>query len=157
PLHALVQPRRSPRTRDGRHARRQMTGRLGALHHRAYRNVWLARAASSIGDALIFVAFAFAVLRLGGSASQLGLLIAVGTVIRLVLLVFAGVYADRMPRQVVMLSSDIVRGAVQGVMAILLITHHATLWQLGLTFAIHSAAAAFFGPASDGLTPQLVP
>ncbi|HEV8459497.1 MAG TPA: MFS transporter [Gaiellaceae bacterium] len=134
-----------------------MTSRFGPLRRRAYRNVFLARAASSIGDALIFVAFAFAVLRLGGSASQLGLLLALGTVIRLVLLVFAGVYADRMPRQLVMLSSDIVRGAVQGVMALLLITHHATLWQLGLSFAIHSAASAFFGPASDGLTPQLVP
>ena len=134
-----------------------MTSRFGPLRRHAYRNVFLARAASSIGDALVFVALAFAVLRLGGSASQLGLLIAVGTVIRLVLLVVAGVYADRLPRQLVMLSSDVVRGVAQGVMAFLLISGHATLWQLGLTYSINSAASAFFGPASDGLTPQLVP
>lgn len=134
-----------------------MTGRLGPLRHRGYRNVFLARGASSIGDALIIVASAFAVLRLGGSASQLGFLIALGTVIRLVLLVVAGVYADRLPRQLVMLSSDLVRGVTQAVIAALLITGHAAIWQLGLGFAIHSAASAFFGPASDGLTPQLVP
>jgi MFS family permease len=119
--------------------------------------VWLARGASSIGDALIFVAFAFAVLRVGGSPSQLGLLLAIGTVVRLLLLLVAGVWADRLPRQVVMLTTDVIRGAVELVLAVLLIAHHATLWQLGLGFAIHSGASAFFGPASDGLVPQLVP
>ena len=34
--------------------------RLGPLRHRAYRLVWLARATSSFGDRLIFIAFAFA-------------------------------------------------------------------------------------------------
>ena len=131
--------------------------RLGPLRHRDYRYVWLGRAASSIGDALVVVAFAFAVLESGGSPSQLGLLLAIGTVVRLVLLLAAGVWADRLPRQLVMLTADGVRGVVETVIAVLLITHHATLWQLGLAFSIHSAAAAFFGPASDGLTPQLVP
>ena len=129
----------------------------GPLRHRAYRYVWLARGSSSIGDALIFVAFAFAVLRIGGSPSQLGLVLALGTVVRLVLLLVAGVWADRLPRQVVMLTSDAIRGAVETVIAVLLITHHATLWQLGLGYAVHGAASAFFGPASDGLVPQLVP
>jgi MFS family permease len=131
--------------------------RLGPLRHRAYRFVWLARATSSVGDRLIFIAFAFAVLHVGGSATELGLIIAAGTLTRVVLLLVGGVWADRLPRQLVMLVTDGIRGVVELGLALLLITGHATIWQLTLGFVLHSAAASFFGPASDGLVPQLVP
>jgi MFS family permease len=119
--------------------------------------VWLGRAASSIGDRLIFIAFAFAVIHVGGKATDLGLFLAAGTVVRIVFLLAGGVWADRLPRQLVMLTADGVRGSVEVVMALLLITNHATLWQLTAAYVIHSAAESFFGPASDGLVPQLVP
>ena len=131
--------------------------RLGPLRHRAYRLVWLGRATSSFGDRLIFIAFAFAVLHVGGSASQLGLILGLGTAVQVVLLLVGGVWADRLPRQLVMLTTDGVRGAVETVLAVLLITGHAALWQLAAGYMLHSAAASFFGPASDGLVPQLVP
>ena len=131
--------------------------RLGPLRHRAYRLVWLGRATSSIGDRLIFVAFAFAVLHVGGSATQLGLILGAGTLVRVVLLLAGGVWADRLPRQLVMLVTDGLRGAVELAVALLLITGHATVWQLLVGYLLHSAAASFFGPASDGLVPQLVP
>jgi MFS family permease len=119
--------------------------------------VWLGRAASSIGDRLIFIAFAFAVIHVGGKATDLGLFLAAGTVVRIVFLLAGGVWADRLPRQLVMLTADGVRGSVEVVMALLLITNHATLWQLTAAYVIHSAAESFSGPASDGLVPQLVP
>jgi MFS family permease len=131
--------------------------RLGPLRHRAYRLVWLGRATSSIGDQLIFVAFAFAVLHVGGSASDLGLILGGGTLVRVVLLLVGGVWADRLPRQLVMLATDGLRGGVELAVALLLITGHATLWQLTAGYLLHSAGASFFGPASDGLVPQLVP
>lgn len=131
--------------------------RRGPLRHRAFRNVFLARSASSVGDALIFIAFAFAVLRVGGSATQLGLLLALGTVVRLLLVLVAGVWADRLPRQLVMLTADVLRAGVELPMGALLVTHHATLWELAVAYAIHSGASAFFDPASSGLVPQLVP
>ncbi len=119
--------------------------------------MWLGRAASSVGDRLIFVAFAFAVLHVGGSASQLGLILGAGTLVRVVLLLAGGVWADRLPRQLVMLATDGVRGIVELLLALLLISGHATVWQLTVGYVLHSAAASFFGPASDGLVPQLVP
>jgi len=131
--------------------------RLGPLRHRAYRLVWLGRATSSFGDRLIFIAFAFAVLHVGGGASDLGLILGAGTLVRVVLLLAGGVWADRLPRQLVMLTTDGIRGALELVLALLLISGHATLWQLTAGYVIHSAAASFFGPASDGLVPQLVP
>ncbi len=131
--------------------------RLGPLRHRAYRLVWIGRATSSVGDRLIFIAFLFAVVHVGGSASDLGLILGGGTLVRVVLLLVGGVWADRLPRQLVMLTTDALRGAVELVLAVLLIAGHATLWQLTVGFMLHSAAESFFGPASDGLVPQLVP
>jgi hypothetical protein len=56
-----------------------------------------------------------------------------------------------------MLASDAVRGAVQAVLAILLLSGYARVWELGLGAAIFAAAQAFFGPASTGLLPEIVP
>ena len=131
--------------------------RLGPLRHRAYRLVWIGRATSSVGDRLIFIAFAFAILHVGGSASDLGLILGGGTLVRVLLLLAGGVWADRLPRQLVMLTTDAIRGAVELVLAILLLTGHATIWQLTVGFLVHNAAESFFDPASDGLVPQLVP
>jgi len=103
------------------------------------------------------IAFAFAVLHVGGSATELGLVLALGTLVRVAFILAGGVWADRLPRQLVMLTADGIRGVVETALAVLLITGHATLWQLAAGFVVHSAAASFFGPASDGLVPQLVP
>jgi hypothetical protein len=101
--------------------------RLGPLRHRAYRLVWIGRATSSVGDRLIFIAFAFAVLHVGGSASDLGLILGAGTLVRVILVLAGGVWADRLPRQVVMLTADATRGAVELALAILLIAGQAAL------------------------------
>lgn len=130
---------------------------LGPLRHRAYRLVWIGRATSSVGDRLIFIAFVFAVLHVGGSGSELGLILGGGTLVQVVLLLAGGVWADRLPRQLVMLTTDALRCGVELMLAVLLIAGHATLWQLTVGFMVHSAAESFFDPASDGLVPQLVP
>ena len=55
-----------------------------------------------------------------------------------------------------MMISDLVRAAAQGLVALLLLTHAAHIWQLALLFAIYGAAEAFFRPAVGGLVPQIV-
>ena len=57
----------------------------GILGEREFRLLWLARTLSAIGDALVPVATAFAVLEIG-SASDLGLVLAAAIVSRVVLL-----------------------------------------------------------------------
>jgi MFS family permease len=55
-----------------------------------------------------------------------------------------------------MMTSDVVRGAAQGVAAALLLTGHATVWRLVACGAVYGAAEAFFRPALLGLVPQVV-
>jgi predicted MFS family arabinose efflux permease len=67
-----------------------------------------------------------------------------------------GVWADRLPRQLVMLTSDGIRAAVQATLATLLITGHAQLWHLVVGAVVYSFADGFFIPASGALIPQTV-
>jgi len=78
------------------------------------------------------------------------------TVPRLVFILAGGVWADRLPRQQVMLAADVIRGAVQVGFAILLLSGNAQLWHLAAGAAVIGAASAFFVPASSGLIPQVV-
>ena len=71
-------------------------------------------------------------------------------------MLIGGVWADRLPRQRVMLASDLVRGATQAVVAVLLLTGSATLWELIVLSAVYGVAEAFFRPAAAGLVPATV-
>jgi len=131
-------------------------GRLGALAEPQFRLLWIGQAASAAGDALIFVAVAFAVIRVGGSAADLGIVFAAFTVSNVALVLAGGVWADRLPRQLVMVACDVVRGVAEVVLALLLISGAAQVWHIALGAAVIGGAGAFFGPASLGLIPQTV-
>ena len=111
---------------------------------------------SLFGDALTGVALAFAVLDLTGSPTDLGYVFAAKTVPLVTFLLVGGVFADRLPRRAVMLAADVVRLGTQGSVALLVLTHHAQLWELVILQALSGTATAFFNPASTGLTPLTV-
>jgi MFS family permease len=127
-----------------------------ALEERDFRMLWLGQTGSAIGDALVGVALAFAVLELGGSASALGIVFAAFSIPRVVLTLAGGVWSDRLPRRQVMLACDVVRAGAQAVVAPLLITGSAELWHVVALAAVMGSASAFFQPASTGLMPQIV-
>lgn len=129
---------------------------LAALQEPLFRRVWLARTASSFGDALIPVALAFAVLGLRNSASDLGIVLAAFTVTRVAFVLVGGVWADRLSRRGVMVSADIARACSQGALAFLLLADHAELWHFVAASAVSGAATAFFLPASSGVVPDTV-
>jgi MFS family permease len=105
---------------------------------------------------MVVVALAFAVLEIGGSASQVGLVLAAGTAALLASLLAGGVVADRVSRRAVMVVADLVRVASQGAMAALLVAGAAEVWMLAALAAVTGAATGFFQPASTALVPELV-
>lgn len=130
--------------------------RLGALQERQFRLLWLGQTASAIGDSVIFVALPFAVIQTGGGAAELGLVLASFTLARASFIVVGGVWADRLPRRLVMLACDGIRAAVQAVVAVALLTGSMEIWMFVVTSAVFGAAQAFFGPASTGLVPETI-
>jgi predicted MFS family arabinose efflux permease len=129
---------------------------VAALGEPRFKLLFAGRAISDLGDKLVPVALAFAVLGLDSSASALGLVFAARMVPMLVLVLVGGVWADRLRRNVVMLTADGVRACTQATAGFLLITGRAEIWHLMVLMAVYGAAQAFFDPASTGLGPQTV-
>jgi MFS family permease len=134
----------------------RLAGRLGALQEREFRRLWLGQTASALGDSLVYVALPFAVIQIGGGAAELGLVLAAFTLARAAFIVVGGVWADRLPRRIVMLTCDVVRAAVNAFIAVALLTGSMEVWMFVVTSTIFGAAQAFFSPASTGLVPQTV-
>jgi MFS family permease len=129
---------------------------LTPFRERPFRLLFASRSVSVLGDNVAPIALAFAVLGIGGSATDLGFVLA-ARAIPLVLFVLAGgVWADRLPRHLVMVVTDAFRAVTQGLIAVLLLTGNAELWQLIALSSLHGLASAFYRPASTGLTPQTV-
>ena len=133
------------------------SGRLALLKLRDYRNVFIAQSVSVFGDGITPVALTFAVLDLTGSGTDLGLVLAAQSLPLASLALVGGVWADRLPRAALMVSSDLIRAAVQAMAALLLLTGTAHIWQLAVLAALHGSAEAFFRPAAGAIIPQIVP
>jgi MFS family permease len=128
-----------------------------ALRERQFRLLWLGQATSTLGDGLVPVALSFAVIQtLNGSPTELGLVLAAHTLPLVAFVLAGGVWADRLPRQMVMLVSDVIRGVVQATVAVLLLSGTAEIWHLAVLIAIYGSAEAFFQPAATGLVPATI-
>jgi MFS family permease len=130
--------------------------RGGAWGQRSFRLFFFGQGISAVGDRIVSVALAFAVLDLTGSVKDLGLVLAAQTVPLVLFLLMGGVWSDRLPRRAVMLTSDLVRAGAQGASALLLVSGNAHVWQLVVLQAVYGAAEAFFKPAAQALLPETV-
>jgi MFS family permease len=130
--------------------------RFGPLRERPFRLLWFARTGSSVGDSLIPVALAFAVIGIHGGALGLGAVLGARTIALGTSTVVGGVWADRLPRRAVMVSADVLRFGTEAVTAALLLEGVAHVWQLAVLQSAAGVGAGFFTPASTALVPQAV-
>src|SRR5215210_472019 len=137
----------------GRRVRRS----AAPLREREFRLLFAGRTVSLVGSAIAPVALAFAVLDLTGSKTDLGIVLAAREIPVIVFLLVGGIWADRLPRNRVMVGSNVVSGLTQAAVAALLITGNAEIWQLAALASLNGTAGAFFFPASSGVVPQTVP
>lgn len=130
--------------------------RWGPLAEPLFRRLFVGRLVSFLGSSVAVVALAFAVLDVSGSPADLGIVLAAREVPQVIFLLIGGVVADRLPRNRVMVVSNVLSGVAQGVAAVLLLTGDARVWQLAALAAVNGVAVSFFFPASEGLVPQTV-
>jgi predicted MFS family arabinose efflux permease len=130
--------------------------RAGPLRGRNFRLLFAARSISYFGTYLAPIAVAFAVLDLTGSASDTGIAFACWTLAQVSTLMVGGVVADRLPRRLVMVGSDVANVCIRSTMGVLLLTGQARIWELFVLQALGGAATAFYSPASTGLVRELV-
>lgn len=127
------------------------------LRHRDYRWLWAGQSTSAIGDSIVFVALALFITDRTGSATDLGLVLAANAGPLIAFLLLGGVWADRLPRHAVVITTDLICATLHALLAILIFTGKIAIWQLVVIEALFGTAEAFFQPAASGLVPQTVP
>jgi MFS family permease len=130
---------------------------LRVLRHQDFRYLFLGQAASAVGDQVVIVALALFITQRTGSPTDLGLVLAAQALPLVALLLFGGVWADRLPRHRIMMAADAARAILHGALAVLIFTGAVSLWEMLVIEALFGAARAFFQPAYTGLMPQTVP
>ena len=128
----------------------------GVLAVADYRRYFVGQAVSQLGDRLVPVALAFAVLGAAHSAGDLALVLASKSVAQLVFLLAGGVIADRVPRRRVMLWSDVAQMLATGALGALFVLGRPAVGVIAAAAAVQGVAAALFQPAASGAVPALV-
>jgi MFS family permease len=134
-----------------------MQGRFGALVERNFRLVWSSTTISAFGDGVSTVALAFAVLQVSrNSPTAVGLVITARTFASAAIAVAAGVWADRLPRHLVLVGAASTQAVVQCLTGALVLTGHATVWMIIVLALVYGTADGFVIPGSQGLIPLIV-
>ena len=129
---------------------------LSVLRLREFRLLWLGQSISLLGDGLVIVAIGLYVTRLTGNPADVGLVLAAYAIPLVAFVLLGGVFADRLPRQRVMVASDTIRAVLHAVLAVLILTGAVRIWQMVVIGMLFGTAEAFFRPAYTGLVPQTV-
>ncbi|HEX9069720.1 MAG TPA: MFS transporter, partial [Ktedonobacterales bacterium] len=130
---------------------------LTALGTPSFALLWSGQAFSTFGDGVYFVALAWLILQLTGSASAMAAVLVAASIPRLIFLLVGGVVADRLPRRLVMLWADLGRGVAVAIIALLTFQHSVQMWHLIALGVFFGFAQAFFIPAYAALSPLIVP
>src|SRR5438132_13834454 len=93
-----------------------MSTYLCVLRHRDFRLFFLGQSASMVGDRVVVVAIALFVTQTTGSPTDLSLVLAAQTLPLVALLLIGGVWADRLPRNRIMIATDLVRAGLHALL-----------------------------------------
>jgi MFS family permease len=87
---------------------------VGALAERNFRLLFASSTISGLGDGISIIALVFAVLQVSDSAIALGLVLAARQIADAAIVLAAGVWADRLPRHLVLIGLQAVYGLAEG-------------------------------------------
>ena len=126
------------------------------FRHRDFRLLLYGQSLSTVGDRLVFVALALYVTDIG-SPTDVGIVLASHAVPLVGFLLIGGVWADRLPRHLVVVTTDVIRFGLHALLAALIFTGAVEIWHIAVIEACFGTAEAFYRPAFSGLVPQTVP
>ena len=130
---------------------------LAPLRERAFRQLVTGRTFADFANSVAPFALAFAVLDLTGSAIDLGLVVGARSLANVLLLLFGGVLADRLPRSVILQGTETAAALTQAAIAASVLCGFASLPLLIGLSVVNGAVAAISLPAAAALTPLTVP
>lgn len=129
----------------------------GALFsYKSYRNFFISGLIFVLGASAFPIALAITVLDNGGTASELGLILAARVAAGTIFMLIGGVWADRLPRKWIMVGADSFRAIL--CLALLFVSaHQLPLWAIGLLVFLMGLGDSFGAPAGSAIVPSLLP
>lgn len=119
--------------------------------------VWSGQLISQIGDGVSRLALLWFVYAVTGSPLKTSVIGLLQTIPPIVLGPLIGVYVDRLPKKVLLITSDVLRALLIGLVPCLIPVESFTVSVLYLLVLLHAIATAVFGPALTAAIPAFVP
>ena len=130
-------------------------GALHLLRRPDFRRLYVAVAASELGDSLHYIALMWFAFDAGGPLGVVAVRLA-DSIPAIVFGLHGGLAADRWSRKRLMVSADLVRGVVLIPVAAAGLTGSLPLWGLVVAAFVLEAATSYFAPAYGATVPALV-
>jgi MFS family permease len=125
--------------------------------NQSFTRLWFAQTTSNIGSQITAIALPLtAVLVLGATPVQMGILGIAGRAPNLLFDLFAGVWVDRTRRRPILVGADLGRALLIGTIPLAALLGYLTFMQLYVVAFAIGALAGFFSLASVSLLPSLV-
>lgn len=121
-------------------------------------SLWIGRTVSTFGSHISGTAIPLAaLLMLGATAGQMGLLTALGAAPVLLVGLPAGVWVDRLPRRPILIAADLGRAALLLTIPVAFAFHWLAIWQLFAVVFLVGVLTVFAEVAGHAFLPGLVP
>jgi MFS family permease len=127
------------------------------LREQRFRALVTGRTFAYFGNAVAPFALAFAVIDLTGSAVDLGIVVGARSIANILLVLFGGVLADRLPRSVILQGTETAAALTQATIAASVLCGFASVPLLVGLSLVNGAVSAISLPAAASLTPLTVP
>jgi len=131
--------------------------RGGLWHHLDFRRLWIGETVSQFGSTISGLALPLvAILVVGATTFEVGLLTALETAAFLLVGLPAGAWVDRMRFRAVLIANDVIRAAALGSVPLAYWLGILTIGQLYLVAVLTGVCTVFFDVAYQSYLPQLV-
>ena len=119
--------------------------------------IWWGQVVSQVGDGISKLALLWFVYSVTGSPLKTSIIGILQTAPAIVLAPLIGVAVDRLPKKALLITSDLVRAVVIGLIPCWMSVDSFTVSSLYILVTLHAVATAVFGPALTAAVPSLVP
>jgi MFS family permease len=142
---------KTPANQSVRHAHA-----FSALRHRNFRLFWSGQMISLVGTWMQTTGQAWLVLKLTGSAWQLGLVGALQFLPVLLFSLFGGVFADRWPKRNVLLFTQAVSMIQATILCLLVVSNHVQIWEIYVLALLLGATNSLDMPTRQAFVAEMV-
>jgi len=129
---------------------------LGVLAVANFRWLWVAEATSVLGTQFYLIALPWLVLKLTQDPFAVGTVLATAGIPRALFILLGGALTDRFSPKRLLLASNFVRTIIVGLLTVLVLSDHVSLWMLYVLALTFGLADAFFFPAQMSIMPRII-